>query len=299
MASKGLWRGVLDTATSDRISLVAAGCAFYAMLALFPALSLVISLYGLFFDVATVQPQLAVLEAVMPAGGFRLIAARVQELIAKPASLLGWGAGVSATLALWSASAGIRAVLGALNLAHGQAERRHPLLFYATALMLTVGSIAAVILGIAFLVLLPSLLDVMGLEPLESALARLASVVLLLVSVLLAIGLLYRFGPARRPRFWRLVSPGSVTATLLWVLASALFSYYVRRLGAFDENYGPLGAAIGLLMWLYVSVYVILLGAELDAELARRREARGDEPEAEPPPPEPGRHTLPLFLPIG
>jgi membrane protein len=124
-------------------------------------------------------------------------------------------------------------------------------------------------------------------------------VALLLVSVLLAIGLLYRFGPARRPRFWRLVSPGSVTATLLWVLASALFSYYVRRLGAFDENYGPLGAAIGLLMWLYVSVYVILLGAELDAELARRREARGDEPEAEPPPPEPGRHTLPLFLPIG
>ncbi len=297
--SKALWRGVLDTATSDRISLVAAGCAFYAMLALFPALSLIISLYGLFFDVATVQPQLAVLEAVMPAGGFRLIAARVQELIAKPASLLGWGAGVSATLALWSASAGIRAVLGALNLAHGQDERRHPLLFYATALMLTVGAIVAVIVGIAFLVLLPSLLDMMGLEPLESALARLASVVLLLVSVLLAIGLLYRFGPARRPRFWRLVSPGSATATLLWVLASALFSTYVRRLGAFDENYGPLGAAIGLLMWLYVSVYVILLGAELDAELARRRAARGEPPEAEPAPLEPGRHVLPVFLPIG
>ena len=297
--SKGLWRGVLDTATSDRISLVAAGCAFYAMLALFPALSLVISLYGLFFDVATVQPQLAVLEAVMPAGGFRLIAARVQELIAKPASLLGWGAGVSATLALWSASAGIRAVLGALNMTHGQDERRHPLLFYATALMLTVGAIVAVIIGIAFLVLLPSLLDIMGLEPLESALARLASVVLLLVSVLLAIGLLYRFGPARRPRFWRLVSPGSVTATLLWVLASALFSYYVRRLGAFDENYGPLGAAIGLLMWLDVSVYVILLGAELDAELARRRAARGEPEEAERDPLEPRRHVLPVFLPIG
>jgi membrane protein len=297
--SKALWRGVLDTATSDRISLVAAGCAFYAMLALFPALSLVISLYGLFFDVATVQPQLAVLEAVMPAGGFRLIAARVQELIAKPTSLLGWGAGVSATLALWSASAGIRAVLGALNLAHGQHERRHPLLFYATALMLTVGAILAVIVGIAFLVLLPSLLDIMGLEPLESALARLASVVLLLVSVLLSIGLLYRFGPARRPRFWRLVSPGSVTATLLWVLASALFSYYVRRLGAFDENYGPLGAAIGLLMWLYVSVYVILLGAELDAELARRREARGEPQRTEPELAEPRRHALPVFLPIG
>jgi len=297
--SRPLWRSVFDTATSDRISLVAAGCAFYAMLALFPALSLVISLYGLFFDLAGVEPQLAVLEAVLPADGFRLIAARVQELIAKPAALLGWGAGLSATLALWSASAGIRAVLGALNLAHGQSERRHPLVFYATALLLTLSGIAAVIIGLAFLVLLPSLLDVMGMEPLEAALARLASVVLLLLSVLFSIALLYRFGPARRPRFWRLVSPGSATATLLWVLASALFSYYVRRLGAFDENYGPLGAAIGLLMWLYVSTYVILLGAELDAELARRREARGDPPAGDKPSADPGRPALPLFLPIG
>jgi len=298
-ASTPLWRSVFDAATSERISLVAAGCAFYAMLALFPALSLVISLYGLFFDVATVQPQLAVLEAVLPADGFRLISARVQELIAKPAALLGWGVGLSAVLALWSASAGIRAVLGALNLADGQSERRHPLVFYATALLLTLSSIAAVIVGLAFLVLLPSLLDVMGIEPLEAALARLASVLLLLLSVLFAIALVYRFGPARRPRFWRLVSPGSAMATLLWVLSSALFSYYVRRLGAFDENYGPLGAAIGLLMWLYGSFYVILLGAELDAELARRREMDGDPPAEERGPTEPGRSVLPLCLPIG
>ncbi len=264
-----LWRRVLTTATSDRISLVAAGCAFYAMLALFPALSLAVSVYGLFLDARSVAPQLAVLEGVLPAEAYRLIASRVQELAAKPAALLGWGAGVSAAIALWSASAGIRAILGALNLAQGAAERRHPLLFYATALLLTVGAILSVSLGLAFLVLLPVALDAIGLAPMQAVLARMASVLLLLFAVLLAIGLLYRFGPSRPPAGWRLVSPGSVTATVLWVLGSAAFSYYVRRMAALDETYGPLGAAIALMMWFYVSVYVILLGAELDAERAR------------------------------
>lgn len=271
MDEKPLWRRVVAAATSDRIALVAAGCAFYAMLALFPALSLSVSLYGLFFDVAAVAPQLDVLESVLPEEGYSLIAARVQELIARPAPLSGWGAGVSAAIALWSASAGIRAVLNALNLAHGQDERRHPLLFYATALLLTLGAILAVILGLAFLVLLPAILDLMGLAPMQAVLVRAAGVLLLLLTVFAAIALLYRFGPARRPPGWRLVSAGSVGATLLWVLGSALFSFYVRQLAAYDETYGPLGAAIALLMWLWVSVYVILLGAELDAEIARGR----------------------------
>jgi membrane protein len=265
------WRRALAVATSDQISLVSAGCAFYAMLALFPAISLSISAYGLFFDVATVEPQLELLEGVLPEDTHDLIAGRVHELVATPRPTLEWGAVLSALIAFWSASAGIRAMLGALNLAHDQSERRGTLAFYATALLLTLGAIVAVTVGLAFLVVLPKVLALIGLDPFEALLLRGAGLMVLLVAVLLAIGLLYRFGPARTPPGWRLVSPGSVAATLLWAVASALFSLYVSNFAGYEASYGTLGAAVALLMWFYVSVYVILLGAELDAEIRRER----------------------------
>lgn len=264
-------RRAMAVATSDRISLVSAGCAFYAMLALFPAISLSIALYGLFFDPATVEPQLSLLEGVIPEDSHALITGHVHDAVETPRPALGWGAIVSALIAFWSASAGIRAMLGALNLAHGEPEKRGALAFYATALLLTLGAIVAVIVGLAFLVGLPKLLDFIGHDPAETLMLRVASFALLVVLVLFAIGLLYRFGPAEKPEGWRLVSPGSVAATLLWLVASAAFSFYVSNFATYTASYGTLGAAIALLMWFYVSVYVILLGAELDAEIRRSR----------------------------
>jgi membrane protein len=265
------WWRALAVATSDRISLVSAGCAFYAMLALFPAISLSISLYGLVFDVATVEPQLSLLEGVLPPESQALIAEHVHDLVLTPRPRLGWGALVSAGIAFWSASAGIRAMLGALNMVHGESEQRGTIAFYATALLLTLGAIVAVIVGLAFLVLLPKLLDLIGHDPFEAMVLRTSGMAVLLVLVLFAIGLLYRFGPAEKPPGWRLISPGSVAATLLWVVASTLFSFYVSTFATYDASYGTLGAAVALLMWFYVSVYVILLGAELDAEIMRSR----------------------------
>lgn len=262
-------RRAVAVATSDQISLVSAGCAFYAMLALFPAISLSISLYGLFFDVATVEPQLDLLQGVLPDESRDLITDRVHELVETPPVSLEWGAIVSAVIAFWSASAGIRAMLGALNLAHGEPEKRGTIAFYATALLLTLGAIVAVIVGLAFLVVLPKVLDLFGHDPFEALLLRSAGMALLVVLVLLAIGLLYRFGPAEKPEGWRLVSPGSAAATLLWLVASALFSFFVTEFADYSASYGALGAAVALLMWFYVSVYVILLGAELDAEIRR------------------------------
>ena len=241
------------------------------MLALFPAISLSVSLYGLIFDVTTVEPQLALLEGVLPEESHALIADHVHALVETLPTRLEWGVGISAAIALWSASAGIRAMLGALNLVQGESEQRGTLAFYATALLLTIGAIVAVITGLAFLVVLPKLLDLVGHDPSEALMLRAAGFAVLLVLVLIAIGLLYRFGPAEKPEGWRLVSAGSVAATLLWLLASAAFSFYVSNFTTYTASYGTLGAVAALLMWFYVSVYVILLGAELNAEIQRSR----------------------------
>ncbi len=261
-------RRVFDAAVSDRISLVAAGCAFYAMLALFPALSLCLSLAGLVLDPGSVEPQLDLVRHLLPEDSFELIAARIAELAAAPRPRLQGAALISAGIALWSASAGIRAMLGALNLARGTVEERGMLRFYATALLLTLGAIVAVVLGLVALVLLPLVLGAVGLRPLELVLVRAAGLAMMCLMVVGAIGLLYRFGPARPPAGWRLLSPGALAATALWLLASALFSIYAGHSDAYGTAYGSLGAAVALLMWLYISTYVILLGAELDAALA-------------------------------
>ncbi len=271
-APQSYWAQAWSVATSDQISLVAAGCAFYAMLALFPAISLCIAFYGVWFNLDTIEPQLAVLQRLLPEDSFELIAQRVHQLVSGPAQRLGWGVVVTSLIALWSASSGVRSLLGALNLAHGQHEQRHWLAFYATAIVITLGAILAVTLGLAFLVALPTILTILKFPFRDALLLRAASMGVLVCVVLLAIATLYRFGPARRPKYYRVFSVGALTATLLWLVASVAFSLYVSHFATYDATYGPLGAAIALLTWLYVSVYLILLGAELDAAIARIRD---------------------------
>lgn len=265
----GVWRRAYAVATSDKISLTAAGCAFYAMLALFPSLSLLVSVYGIWFDPVTVEPQLDILRRILPEITFELIAQRVHQLVTTPRPTLGLGVALSLLVALWSASAGIRALMGALNLAHDQAEERSVLGYYGTAFGLTLGAVVAVVMGVAFLVGLPKLLNALGLDEVSAVLARTASMTLLLGFVLAGVSLLYRLGPSRPPEGWTLFSAGAVAATMLWAMASAAFSLYVTEFAGYDATYGTLGAAVALLMWFYVTTYVILLGAELNAEISR------------------------------
>jgi membrane protein len=268
------WRGwgavlrrVLREAASDRISLVAAGCAFYAMLSLFPAMSLLISLYGLMFDPVTVEPQLQILEQLLPAAAYELIAARLHELVTTARPQLGVGMLVSFLIAFWSASAGIKAMLGALNLAYEEIEERGFLHFQVVALALTLFATLVAIIGIGALVGIPTLLPLFGLSAEQRWAIQLASFAVLLVLVLLGIAVLYRFGPSRQPPRIAWLTPGSILATVLWAAASMLFSLYVSGFAAYDRTYGALGAAVALLMWFYVGVFAVLLGAELNAEL--------------------------------
>jgi membrane protein len=252
---------------TDRMSLSAAGCAFYATLALFPAISMLVAIYGLAFDRATVGPQLAVLRDLLPPAAYQLIADRVHVLVSKPAGTLTLSLTVSILIALWSAATGTKSILGALNVAYDERETRGFLRFQLTALGMTLGAIVAAVVGLAALVVMPALAGFFGITVYSSLVARTASLAALVLFVLLSLSLLYRFGPARRSASWYWVTPGSVVATVLWLAASVLFSFYVRHLASYDATYGPLGAVVGVMMWFYVSAFAVLVGAELNAEL--------------------------------
>ena len=265
------WRRVIARTAraviTARISLCAAGCAFYATLALFPAISMLVSIYGLAFDPATVGPQMQVLQDLLPPSAFHLIADRVQMLVSKPAGTLTFSLLVSIMIALWSASTGTKSILGALNLAYEEREQRSFVRFQLTALGMTLGAILAAVIGLAALVLLPAFIGFFGISTYGATMARLTSLGALVIFVLLALSLLYRFGPSRNAASWHWVTPGSLVATVLWLIVSALFSFYVEHLASYDATYGPLGAVVGVMMWFYVSALAVLVGAELNAEL--------------------------------
>ncbi len=265
------WKAVLRRTgrqmITDRASLVAAGCAFYATLALFPAISMLVFTYGLVFDPVTVEPQLHVLRELLPPSAYLLITDRVHQLVTKGTGTLSLGLVISTSVALWSAAAGTKAVIAALNMAYDEAERRSILHYNATALGMTLCGVFGVSLAIATLVFLPNVVGFFGLSAYSATLLQALSTLLMVCFVTLTLSLLYRFGPCRRMAKWHWVTPGSLLATVLWLIASVLFSLYVGRIASYDVTYGPLGAVVGVMMWFYVTAYVVLLGAELNSEL--------------------------------
>ena len=183
------------------------------------------------------------------------------------ATTLGLSLLISTLIALWSASTGTKAMLSALNMAYEETEQRGFLKFQAMGLAMTLAGILGAVFGIAILVFVPVLVNYLGFTWHVKGLLQAASFLVLILFVLLSLSLLYRFGPCRRSARWTWVTPGSLLATLLWLIASALFSFYVAHLASYDATYGPIGAVVGVMMWFWVSAYVVLLGAELNAEL--------------------------------
>jgi membrane protein len=269
------WRRVIArtaaAVATDRMSLCAAGCAFYATLALFPAITMLVSIYGLMFNPRTVERQLAGLHELLPPTTFKLIADRVHMLVSRPPRTLTFSLAVSLLVALWSSTTGTKAIIGALNLAYAQRERRSMLRFQLISFCITLGGIMAAIIGLACLVLLPVLLRFLGYSGPIAHIARTSSLAVLLIFVLLALSILYRFGPSRRTARWHWITPGSGLATLLWLVASLLFSAYVQHMGSYDAMYGPIGAVVGVMIWFYVSAFATLVGAELNSELEQYR----------------------------
>jgi membrane protein len=251
--------------SSQRVSLVAAGCAFYATLALFPTITMLISLYGLAFNPDTVQPQLRYLQHFMPPDVFALISGRIQSLVAEPAHSLGLGFVISLVISLWSASAGTKSILNALTLAYEQEESRGFIKFELMSMGMTLVAVLGTVMAIGILVCIPILLRFAGLPAGAQMVVALCGFLAMVGFVLVALGLLYRFGPAGAERVF--YAPGAGLATVLWLLGSWAFGLYVGHFAAYNATYGPLATLIGLMMWFYLTAYVVLLGAEVNAAL--------------------------------
>jgi membrane protein len=250
---------------SQQISLVAAGCAFYATLALFPTITALISLYGLMFDPSTVQPQLHYLERFMPPAAFSLISDRIQSLVAAPARGLGIGFVISLMISLWSSSTGTKSVLNALTLAYNETETRGMIKFQLVSLGMTLVAVIGAALAISILVAIPLAIAFLGLSGYAKVLVALSSFAAMIAFVVIALGLLYRFGPSGTGRVF--YAPGAAMATVLWLLGSWAFGLYVGHFAAYNATYGPLATLIGLMMWFYLTAYIVLLGAEVNAAL--------------------------------
>jgi membrane protein len=250
---------------SQRVSLVAAGCAFYATLALFPAITMLISLYGLVFNPDSVQPQLHYLQQFMPPAAFSLISDRVQSLVSQPGKGLGLGLLISLVITLWSSSTGTKSVLNALTIAYQETDDRGVIEFQVLALGMTLVAILGACIAIAVLVLIPVVITFVGLGDDARVLVDISGFGAMVGFVLVSLGLLYRYGPAGEGRMF--FAPGAAVATFVWLLGSWGFGLYVGHFAAYNALYGPLATLIGLMMWFYLTAYAVLLGAELNAAL--------------------------------
>jgi membrane protein len=271
------WRrlivGTFQDSTTDQVSLAAAGCAFYATLSLFPAISVLISVYGLVFDVKAVEQQLQVLRDVLPAPAFSLIDDRVRELVSQPNGTLSIGLLIGVVLAFWSAATGTKSVLSALNVAYETTERRGYFRFQLVGLVMTFCAVAAATVAIAVLVLLPTVIGFVGLSNYSASLINALSTLLLIVLVGGTIALLYRYGPSRRRPPNQHIFPGAIISTILWLIASVGLSFYVSHIARLGATYGPLGAVVAIMLWFYITAYAVLLGAEFNGQLEQEDRA--------------------------
>jgi membrane protein len=271
------WRAVLGRVyaqlNDDRLLAIAGGVVFYALLALFPAITAIVSLYGLFTDPTTITAHLALVKELLPSGAFDILQQHANRVAERGTTGLGLTSLAALAFAIWSSNTGTKAIMDALNVVYGEKESRSFLKFNAVSLVLTLGAMAALLVALGAIVVLPLLFAAFGIGFIGAF--EMLRWPLLLALVLAGLAMLYRFGPSRRPPHWHWLSTGAVAGTLGWLASSALLSWYLSNFANYDAIYGSLGALVGLMIWMWVSTIIILLGAELDSAIARQLRQSG------------------------
>ena len=261
-----LWR-LYKSITEDRILLTAAGASFYILLALVPTLTAFVSIYGLFNDPTTVLNHVELLAGIVPPGALEMIRDQLTRLTRTSNDTLGLTLIVSLAIALWSASAGVKAMFEAMNVAYEEEERRSFLVFNGVALLFTLAGAVAAALAAGVMLVMPAVIGALPWgEGLEWT-VRVVAYGAMLIVLWLGIAALYRWGPSREEAKWRWVTPGAVLAVLALGAASVTFSWYVVNFANYNATYGSLGAMIGLMTWLWISVTLVIVGAELNSEI--------------------------------
>lgn len=270
---RGWWEAakrVVNDISEDRLMTEAAGVTFYALLALFPAIATLVSLYGLFANPASVAEHLQSLDGVVPSGGLDIIKEQVTSLTQNGKQALGFSALFGLLTSIWSANQGIKSLFDALNVVYHQRETRSFVRRTLLSLTFTLGAILFVIIALIGIVAVPVALAFVGLDSVFHAVINLSRWPLMLLVIVALLALIYRFGPNRRHARWQWISYGSAFAAVGWIVGSVGFSYYVANFGSYNKTYGSLGAVIGFMTWIWISTIIVLIGAELNADLERQ-----------------------------
>jgi membrane protein len=264
-----VWRvlyAVWDMAGKKHLGLIAAGVAFFGMFGIFPGIAAVIAIFGLLADPVVISEQLVLMQDIIPADAYRLLSTQINRLVLAPPEKLGWATMVSITLALWSCRAGVGGLIGGLNAIAGQ-RQRNGVLQMLIAFALTIALVSLAIVALTAVVILPLVLAFVPVAASTVWFVEGARWLIALTVLMMGLSLLYRFGPARIGPRGRWMTVGAFVVVILWVAASFGLSFYLTNFASYNEVYGSIGAVIGLLLWLYVTAYLILLGAALNVQI--------------------------------
>ena len=268
------WKDILartfERINEDRILATAAGVVFYGLLAIFPAITALVSSYGLYADPSTIAGNLQSLALMLPDGSFAIVQDQIGRVLGKETTTLGTTFVLGLLIAIWSANAGMKAIIDALNVVYEEKEKRGLVRLNLTSLAFTVAALAAILTMIGGVIAVPLALQRLGLGERAEWIVTLGRWPALLTLLLTALAVLYRFGPSRPNARWQWLSAGALAASLLWLVGSSLLSWYLSNFGNYTATYGSLGAAIGLMTWMWMSAIIVLCGAELNSEIERR-----------------------------
>ena len=253
----------------DNLTIVAAGVAFYGFVAVVPALAAMVAIYGLVADPSQVGDQITALASVLPGEAMPLLRDQMIRITSNDGAA-GIGAIVGVLIAIYSSANATKALISGLNIAYDETEKRSFFKLNLVALILTVGSIIAAALALGLVAVLPSLLERFHVTDKVELLLNIARWPILVGGFIASLAVVYRYGPCRTDAQWKWVSPGAIVAGILWLLGSGAFSLYVSKFASYDQTYGPLGAVVVFLMWLYISALTVLIGAEFNSEMERQ-----------------------------
>jgi membrane protein len=265
------WKDILlrvySNISDHRVLALAAGMTYYSLLAIFPAIAALVAIYGLFSDPTAISRHLDQASGFVPGGAVDVARDQLTRVASRGSGTLGATFAIGLVVSLWSANAAMKSLFDTLNIVYGEKEKRGFLKLNVISLSFTIAGIVFVLAALSAVVVIPVVLNFIGLSNFADLMLRIARWPAMFVAVALALALIYRYGPSREAPRWRWITWGSAAAAVLWLVASALFSWYAASFGKFNETYGSLGAVIGFMTWLWISAIVILLGAELDAEM--------------------------------
>lgn len=277
---KAVARRTKDEIKNDNLGLLAAGVSYYAFLSIFPALTALVSIYALFADPAQVQNQVEAAAGVLPGEARDVLHTQLQRITQSSSGALGLGAIAGILVALWSANKATKGLFQALSIVYGEKEERSFFKMNGQSLLMTLALLVGALVTIFLIAVFPAVVSALGLGAQAALITTLARWPVLIILVLLALAALYKFAPDRDQPQWRWASPGALLATGLWLIASIGFSIYAQHFGSYNKTYGVLGAVVVLMLWLFISAYVVLVGGELNAEMEHqttRDTTRGEE----------------------